>query len=95
MFTVHGMAEVELERVRQGLDNASGYFRRAIAKRLRTKVSPTVTFEVDHVFDQAERVEKLLHEVAEVAPDGGEDGHEDGDEDEDGAEGDKGDGDRH
>jgi ribosome-binding factor A len=63
LFTVHGMHPVELERVRQGLDHASGYFRRAIAKRLRTKVSPTVTFEVDHVFEQAERVEKLLHEV--------------------------------
>src|SRR5882672_3814465 len=53
LFTVHGLAEAELERVRAGLDHASGYFRRAIARRLRTKVSPAVTFEVDHVFEQA------------------------------------------
>jgi ribosome-binding factor A len=85
LFTVHGMREIELERVRAGLDHASGYFRRAIAKRLRTKVSPTVTFEVDHVFDQAERVEKLLHEVETEHPvveheddDDGEDGGQDG-----------------
>ena len=48
--------------VRQGLNNASGYFRQAIARRLRMKVAPAVTFEVDTVFEQAERVEKLLRE---------------------------------
>ena len=36
-----------LERVRHGLDHASGYFRQAIARRLRMKVAPAVTFEVD------------------------------------------------
>jgi ribosome-binding factor A len=64
MFTVHGLDEAALERVRAGLDHASGYFRHAIARRLRTKVSPAVTFEVDHVFDQATRVESLLREIA-------------------------------
>ena len=53
-----------LERVRQGLNNASGYFRQAIARRLRMKVAPAVKFEVDQVFEQAERVEKLLREDA-------------------------------
>ena len=50
--------------VRQGLNNASGYFRQAIARRLRMKVAPAVKFEVDTVFEQAERVEKLLREDA-------------------------------
>jgi ribosome-binding factor A len=63
LFTVHGLSEAQMERVRAGLDHASGFFRRAIGRRLRTKVSPAVTFEVDHVFEQAERVEKLLKEA--------------------------------
>src|SRR3954447_19258159 len=62
LFTVHDADEARLEQVRQGLDNASGYFRQAIARRLRTKVAPAVKFEVDKVFEQAERVEKLLRE---------------------------------
>ena len=62
LFTVHDADAAALERVRQGLNNASGYFRQAIARRLRMKVAPAVKFEVDHVFEQAERVEKLLRE---------------------------------
>jgi ribosome-binding factor A len=68
LFTVHGLEQDALERVRAGLDHASGYFRHAIARRLRTKVSPAVTFEVDRVFDQATRVESLLREI-ETKPD--------------------------
>src|SRR4029079_4550814 len=64
MFTVHDADAAALERVRQGLDNASGYFRQAIARRLRMKVAPAVKFEGDTVFEQAERVEKLLREDA-------------------------------
>jgi len=75
LFTVHGLDAAGLDRVREGLDHASGYFRRAIASRLRMKVAPAVTFEVDHVFEQAERVEKLLHEIAPAAADAaGDDG---------------------
>ncbi|HVZ72198.1 MAG TPA: 30S ribosome-binding factor RbfA [Polyangia bacterium] len=63
MFTVHGLDEAQLDRVRAGLDHASGYFRQAISRRLRTKVSPAVTFEVDRVFERATRVESILHEL--------------------------------
>ena len=72
----------------QGLDHASGYFRQAIARRLRMKVAPAVTFEVDHVFEQAERVEKLLREMAAAHPKtaaaggGDDDEHDDGGDDE-------------
>jgi ribosome-binding factor A len=91
LFTVHGAGEAELERVRQGLDHASGYFRHAIGARLRMKVTPHLTFEIDRVFEQATRVEDLLREIAkephaEAEGGGGnedEDGDEDGDEDED------------
>lgn len=62
-FTVHGLDEAGLDRVRTGLDHASGYFRQAIARRLRMKVAPAVTFEVDKVFEQAARVEQILREI--------------------------------
>jgi ribosome-binding factor A len=68
MFTVHDADAATLERVRQGLDHASGYFRQAIARRLRMKVAPAVKFEVDKVFEQAERVERLLREDAAAHP---------------------------
>src|SRR3954467_9280980 len=83
LFTVHDVDAAGLERVRQGLNNASGYFRQAIARRLRMKVAPAVRFEVDTVFEQADRVEQLLREdraahkpepAPESAPD---DTHED------------------
>ena len=65
MFTVHGLDDASMERVKAGLDHASGYFRHAIARRLRTKVSPAVTFEVDRVFESATKVEELLREIGE------------------------------
>lgn len=68
LFTVHDADAAALERVRQGLDHASGYFRQAIARRLRMKVAPAVKFEVDKVFEQAERVERLLREEAASHP---------------------------
>ena len=68
LFTVHGLDAAALARVKQGLDNASGYFRQAIGRRLRMKVAPAVTFEVDQVFEQAARVEKLLAEIPRDQP---------------------------
>lgn len=67
-FTVHGLAAPALERVRAGLDSASSYFRQAIARRLRTKVSPAITFEVDVAFDKATKLESLLRELVPPAP---------------------------
>jgi len=95
LFTVHGAGEAELERVRQGLDHASGYFRHAISARLRMKVTPHLTFEIDRVFEQATRVEDLLREIAkephaEAATEAGGGGNEDEDGDEDEDEGGKG-----
>jgi ribosome-binding factor A len=91
LFTVHGAGEAELERVRAGLDHAGGYLRHAIGARLRMKLTPQVTFEIDRVFEQASRVENLLRELAppaaatatETGDDEGSEGGEDGDEDED------------
>jgi ribosome-binding factor A len=67
-FTVHGLDDAALERVRVGLNHASGYFRQAISRRLRMKVAPAVTFVVDQVFEQAAHVEQLLREINPVVP---------------------------
>jgi ribosome-binding factor A len=68
LFTVHNAGAAELDHVREGLDHASGYFRHAIARRLRLKVTPALSFEVDQVFEQATRIEHLLQEIASQAP---------------------------
>ncbi len=100
---MHGAGEAELERVREGLDHASGYFRHAIGARLRMKVTPQLTFEIDRVFEKATRVESLLREIATTETGGagggageakadGEDqdgDDQDGDEDGEGEEGDE------
>jgi ribosome-binding factor A len=62
LFIVHDLDAAAMERVRQGLNHASGYFRQAIGRRLRMKVAPAVTFEIDKVFEQAARVEALLRD---------------------------------
>src|SRR5258708_5617318 len=67
LFMVHGLDEPALERVRAGLDHASGYFRRAVAQRLRTRVSPEIKFEVDQVFERATHIEALLHDIGAEA----------------------------
>jgi ribosome-binding factor A len=63
-FTVYGMPEPALVRVRRGLQAAGPFFQRAIGNRLRTRNTPTLTFEVDHVLDEALRVDSILREVA-------------------------------
>jgi ribosome-binding factor A len=64
-FTVHGLDDESLARVRQGLDSASGFLRRRIADRLHLKSTPALAFEVDRVLEQEERIEALLREVSQ------------------------------
>jgi ribosome-binding factor A len=67
-FTVHGMDDESLERVRHGLTRAASFMRRRIAERLRLKSTPALEFEVDRVFEQEERIDALLREVATDPP---------------------------
>lgn len=62
-FTVHGMDEESLLRVRQGLAAAASYMRRRIADRLRLKSTPALMFDIDRVFEQEAHIDALLHEV--------------------------------
>jgi ribosome-binding factor A len=77
-FTVHGMDQESLERVRQGLISAAGYIRRRIADRLRLRSTPSLAFEVDRVFEEEEHIDALLEEVraqrGEESTEGGEGG---------------------
>lgn len=66
-FTVHGMDDESLERVRQGLQSASGFVRRRIADKLRLKSTPALAFEVDRVFEQEAHIDALLREVSQDA----------------------------
>jgi ribosome-binding factor A len=63
MFTVHQADEETLARVREGLNSASGFLRRLIGSKLRLKVTPSLAFEVDRVFDQEAKIDALLREV--------------------------------
>jgi ribosome-binding factor A len=63
-FTVHGMDDESLERVRQGLERAAGFVRRRIADQLHLKSTPSLVFEVDRVFEQEARIDALLREVS-------------------------------
>lgn len=67
-FTVHDAGEAARERVRRGFESASGFLRREIGARLRMKVTPSLTFEFDRGFEEAEKVELLLRDIDKPSP---------------------------
>ena len=44
------------------LNRANGYFRSELAERMDLRYIPKVTFKLDHSFDEAERIERLLRD---------------------------------
>jgi ribosome-binding factor A len=65
LFMVHGASAATLSAVAQGLNHAAGYLRRRLGKELTLRTIPTLSFEVDRVFDQEEKVDALLREIAD------------------------------
>ncbi len=63
LFMVHGADAAALDRTRAGLTSAAGYLRRKLGKELSVRTIPTLSFEVDRVFEQEEKVESLLREI--------------------------------
>jgi len=63
-FTSFGAPPATLARIGAGLASASAHLQREIGRRLRTRVTPTLHFEVDHAIDDSFRVGELLREVA-------------------------------
>jgi ribosome-binding factor A len=63
-FTLFGAADAAQERVLAGLQSARAYLQQTLGRRLKTRNTPTLDFEIDRILDQALRVDALLREVA-------------------------------
>lgn len=57
-----------IEAVLAGLRRARPFLRHEIGRRIRLRTVPNLAFSVDHSFDQAQRIEAILHSP-EVARD--------------------------
>ena len=49
----------------KGLASAAGFLRRMLADSLTTKAVPELRFFVDDQYEQGQKIEKLLHEIAQ------------------------------
>jgi ribosome-binding factor A len=77
-FSVFGDSEREL-RAADGLRQAAGFLRREMGRRLRLHGSPEMDFRRDKGFERADRVQRILDEIAEHrAPETGNEGPDDG-----------------
>jgi ribosome-binding factor A len=54
----------DAEALARGLNHAAGYFRKSLADAVELRVAPTIRFEPDRAFGQADRVEMLLRSPA-------------------------------
>ncbi len=68
--------EEERAAVVQGLRSAAPFIRSQLAKRLKIRRVPELHFEIDRVFEEASRIERLLREALPDGP--GEKTEEDG-----------------
>ena len=57
----------------QALNHAAGFVRRELFRNLRLRHSPSVTFVLDESIDRGARIEEVLREIQEDAPDTPED----------------------
>jgi ribosome-binding factor A len=69
LFMVHGADRAKLEEVRAGLLHAAGYVRHRLGRELSVRAIPTVSFEIDEIFEKEARVDSLLREIAPAAAD--------------------------
>ncbi len=58
-------SDQEKAKSREGLNSASGYVRRALAKRLSLKHIPTVRFFFDDTLDYADHIDRVLKGIKE------------------------------
>ena len=61
-------------KVVDALNRASGYFRGELGRAVKMQFTPTVRFRADETFEEASRIEKLLHDpvvVRDLQKDGG------------------------
>ena len=50
----------------QALNRAAGYFRGELGRAVKMQFTPTLRFRADETFEEASRIEKLLHDPAVV-----------------------------
>ena len=51
--------------MKRALCHAGGYLRRRLGQELSVRTIPSVSFEIDQVFDQEAKVDALLRQVAQ------------------------------
>ena len=56
----------ETEKTVQALNRAGGYFRGELGRAVKMQFTPTIRFRADETFEEASRIEKLLHDPAVV-----------------------------
>lgn len=68
-LSVMGDAESQ-KRTLEGLESAKGFVRRELGHRLRLKFTPEIDFRIDESVAQGDRIDRLLHQIAEERKDG-------------------------
>jgi ribosome-binding factor A len=62
--------EADRQRTLEGLQNAAGYLRGEVGRRLHLRHAPQILFEYDRGLDAADRVAQLLEEIKTDEKDG-------------------------
>ncbi|OGW57917.1 MAG: ribosome-binding factor A, partial [Nitrospirae bacterium RBG_16_43_8] len=57
------LKEEEKETTLEMLNSAKGFIRSELAKRVRMKLIPSLTFRIDESLERGVRIEKLLREI--------------------------------
>ena len=65
IFIVSSGDNVHEAEVRHGLQSATPYLRRELAKRVQLRAVPEIHFAFDHSIERGARIEQLLREVNE------------------------------
>ncbi len=52
--------EEDIQSSKEGLNSASGYIRRVLAKRFKLKYIPTVLFDFDDSFEYSSHIDKVI-----------------------------------
>jgi ribosome-binding factor A len=61
-FSMLGPLE-DKEKSKAGLNSASGYIRRILAKRLKLKQIPTIVFEFDESLEYSSHIDKVIKDL--------------------------------
>ena len=54
----------DTEKTVEALNRAGGYFRGELARAINMRFAPTIRFRADETFEEASRIERILHDPA-------------------------------